>query len=310
MVRTCRLPSRELGEPYYLQFEPGSGIYSERWTEFDANGVLYNGAYNSVSIAQYALHCYDKAHAGDRDARAAFLCQAAYLREAQHPDGSYPYAYGHADFCLGPGWISAMSQGEACSVFLRAFALTKDQQYLDCAIAALKPLEYNTEAGGATYMSNNDTFFEEVAGMPTHILNGHLCAAFAVWEACEYGIASRRLQELHEAAIDTLVRWLPLYDDRGWSFYDLGIQARAKRHYVPITYHQTHIVQLRVYAAMTGREEFAAMANRWEESLQRWDVRARVWSDGAKRLAESAFRRMRKTPNGPWRVLHGTSAEH
>jgi hypothetical protein len=203
-----------------------------------------------------------------------------------------------------------MAQGEACSVFLRAFALTNEQRYAECAIEALKPLERSTDAGGATYMRDNDVFFEEVAGVPTHILNGHLWAAFAVWEACEYGFASSALRELHEASIETLLRWLPLYDDRGWSFYDLGVQAGTKRHYVPITYHQTHIVELRVYAAMTGRAQFAAMARRWEESLHRWDVRARVWSDGAKRLAESAFRRMRKTPNGPWRVLHGTSAEH
>lgn len=306
MQRKYHLPARTPGEPYYLCFEPGGGIFGERWNQFDTAGVLHKGSYNPVSIAQYALYCHEKAYAGDAAARTAFFRQVEFLRSAQRPDGSFPYDVGHSAFSLAPGWISAMSQGEAASVFLRAFSMDGDEAYLSCAAAALRPLERSTEDGGATFMHRNGVFFEEVAGLPTHILNGHLCAAFAVWEACEYGFASPELRRLHEAAVETLARWLPLYDDGGWSFYDLGRRRNVKRYYVPITYHQTHIVQLKVYAAMTGRREFADMAERWEHGMAEWSVRARVLRDAAERLANRALRSVRNAPAGPWYVKHGT----
>lgn len=309
MVRKCSIPRRELGEPYYASFEPGGGIFGEYWNSFDASGVLHKGEYNPVSIAQYALYCHERLYAGDESARAPFFRQVNYLRDALQPGGALPFSFPHLEFGLSSGWISGMSQGEASSVFLRAFALTNDDCYIDCARKALEPLEHNAEAGGATYMRGNDVFFEEVPGLPTHILNGHLWAAFAVWEACEYGFATPKLRALHEQSIETLIRWLPLYDDDGWSFYQLGSRTE-KRRYVPITYHQTHINQLLVYAEMTGREEFTAMAECWRRGLQRWDVRARVWRDSTARLCEAAVRRSGLRPPGPWRVMHGPSTEH
>lgn len=309
MVRTYRLPQCTLGEPYYIRWEPGGGIYGEYWNSFDSEGVLRKGDYNPVSIAQYALHCYERAYAGDNDANARFMRQVRFLGDALQDDGSLRFEFGHSDFGLGPGWISGMSQGEASSVFLRAFALTNEQRYLDYAALALKPLERSTSAGGATYMHGNDVFFEEVPDVPTHILNGHLFAAFAVWEACEYGYASKELRELHEAALDTLARWMPLYDDRGWSFYDLSAGMNKQRHYVPITYHQIHIAQLRVYAAMTGNSVFSDMADRWQDGMADFHVRTRVICDAAQRLANSASRRARKAPVGPRHVIHGTAVD-
>jgi hypothetical protein len=307
MVRRYRLPQRVLGEPYYAYFEPGGGIFGESWNSFDSAGVLYKGEYNPVSIAQYGLYRYEDAYGGDAGARTAFFRQVEYLRTLVRPDGTIPFSFPLPDFELGPGWISGMLQGEACSLFLRAFALTADDAYLADARAVLEPLERSAEAGGATYMRGGDVFFEEVPGLPTHILNGHLWTAFGVWEACEYGFASQTLRELHAASIETLVRWLPLYDADGWSFYQLGSRG-AKRRYVPITYHQTHINELRIYAAMTGRKEFGEMAERWRRGLDRTDVRVRVWRDSAERLAEAAARRIARVSPGPWR-LHGIT-EH
>lgn len=303
MVRRCRLPAGTMDEPYYVSFEPGGGLYGERWNRFDENGVLFKGAYHPVSIAQYALYCYERLHAGDTSAREPFLRQVEYLARAQQPDGTYPYPFAHPAYDLEPGWISGLAQAEAFSLFIRAFAVTQRDEYLDRARAALGSFEREAGARGITFTNARDVFFEEMPGRPTHILNGHLSAGFAAWEAERYGFASRTLRELHEASIETLVRWLPYFDDDGWSFYQLAVRGDAKRRYVPITYHQSHINLLRVYAAMTGRREFEEMSARWLRGLNRWDVRARVWRDSSEWVLDTAVRRLRKTPAGPWRWL-------
>jgi hypothetical protein len=303
MERKCRLPVGRMDEPYFVSFDPGSGLFGERWDAFDASGVLCKGAYNAVSIAQYALYCYERFCQGDDAARAAFLRQVAYLCAAQQSDGTYRYDFPHQAYGVAPGWISGLAQGEAFSVFLRAYALTKRGEFLDRGHAALSSFERAVENGGVTYVCGDDVFFEEMPGRVTHILNGHVSAAFAVWEAIRYGIATPALQQLHDRAIDTLVRWLPLYDADGWSFYELAVQGNRKRRYVPITYHQTHIAVLHVYAAITGRAEFARMSERWRRGLNRWDVRARVWRDSMEWVAESAVRRLYRAPAGSWRSL-------
>lgn len=303
MVRRCRLPLGRLGEPYPVSFDPGAGIFGERWNSFDANGILFKGAYHPVSIAQYALYCYERFSDGEATARDAFLRHADFLRDAQQSGGTYPYPFPHPAYDVPAGWISGLAQAEAFSVFVRAYALTNDAEYIDRARAALAPLERNAGAGGVTFMRGDDVFFEEMPARPTHILNGHLSCAFSVWEAMQYGLASNALAELHEASIRTLIKWLPLYDDNGWSYYELAVLGDGKRRYVPITYHQTHINQLRVYAAMTARAEFAGMSDRWRRGLDQWSVRARVWRDSIEWVAQSTIRRLRHAPAGTWRSV-------
>jgi hypothetical protein len=302
MVRRCRLPEGRLGEPYYVSFEPGAGIFGEQWTGFDKRGVLWSGQYNPVSIAQYALHCYEQLSTGDAGARERFLRQAAYLRDAQQENGAYVYAFAHPRYGLEPGWLSGLAQGEAASVLFRAYAITNDDAYLNAAMRALEPYTRDLAHAGISYMRGNDVFFEELAGCPVHILNGHISAAFALWEAQHYGFASTELCNVHAAAIETLVRWLPHYDAGGWSFYQLALRG-GNRHYAPITYHQTHINFLRVYAAMTGRPEFEAMSRRWRRGLDRWDVRMRVWLDGVSWIGEVAALRLRRGATPPWQPM-------
>jgi D-glucuronyl C5-epimerase C-terminus len=97
--------------------------------------------------------------------------------------------------------------------------------------------------------------------------------------------------------MQTLIQWLPLYDDNGWSYYQLAAR-KGERHYASIFYHYTHIAQLNVFAAMTGCEQFRVFADRWRTGLNRVDVRRRVWKDSAKWLAQSVRRRVRTPRHG------------
>lgn len=296
MSRSYRLPSDYIGQPYYIAWSGAPRPKGEGWNEatFYDDGVLKIGAYrNPVQISQYALTQYALAYDGHAMARARFLAQADWLVSAQRLDGGYEYPIPLAAYNAKPGWLSGMAQGEAASVLLRAFSLTKDVRYRDAGLRALAPLRRDVRQGGASFLRDGAVFFEEVAATPEcHILNGHIYAAFAVWEYVRFGLGDADLALLHAGAVRTLQRWLPAFDAGGWSCYDLAIDDEGRRHYAPLWYHHFHIAQLRVYAVMTATPQFAAMAERWCNALDRTDVRARVWRYNAKSLARSFRRRV------------------
>lgn len=49
---------------------------------------------------------------------------------------------------LPPGWYSAMAQGQAMSLLVRAYLLTHDAKYLKAAVEAMKLFEISSEQGG------------------------------------------------------------------------------------------------------------------------------------------------------------------
>lgn len=306
MNRRYRLPSGELQQPYYIYYP--SGLIPDRpWPEvrFDFDGVAVTSeGHNPVTIGQYALYSHERLLRNVSGSRDVFLAQSRFLRDHQREDGAYPYETASPEYRAESGFISAMAQGLAASVLARAFALTDDSSYRDAAIRALGPLKRDVKSGGASYIRNGEVFFEEVAtDDPCHILNGHLFAAFGIYDLSRFDSVDGELEDLHRAAIKTLERWLPRYDVRGWSYYHLAVRDGDIRHLAHLAYHQLHIAQLNVYAAMTGVAGFASMAARWQRSLDDYKMRARVWLDSASWLMEVSSERAGLIRRGPWRPI-------
>lgn len=305
MTRGYRLPTRELGEPYFISWSPAPRPVGEGWDNapFATDGVIdINTFRNPVQIAQYALYQYALAHAGDDAARERFLAQARYLASAQRDDGGYEYPISLPAYSAKPGFLSCMPQGEVASVLLRAFALTRGEHFLERGLRSLAPLRRDLADGGASYVRGGDTFYEEVAAEPAcHILNGHLYADFGVWEYVTHGFADDDLVRLHRDAVETLDRWIERFDADGWSCYDLAVDDDGRRHFAPLWYHQFHIAQLRVYSAMTGNEKFGAIAERWNRALNDAGVRGSVWAYNAGSLARAVRRRVQRRPVAAFR---------
>jgi heparosan-N-sulfate-glucuronate 5-epimerase len=297
MSRRYRLPSDDLAQPYYI-------VWDLSWCGLDAEGVRSTrGTYNPVSIAQYGLYCYGEFVAGNEELRQPFLRQAQFLRSYQRQDGTLPYWSAFPRHSLSLPWISAMAQGEAASLFLRAYSLTSERSYLDAALLAVESLKVDVAKSGASFIRGNAVFFEELASSePVHILNGHLFAAFGVWELCRFGFGDSDLQRLHECAVQTLVRWLNLFDGSDWSYYQLALNARGSRFYAPITYHQYHIAQLYVFEAMTGVKAFGERARRWHAGLDDPKLHLRVWLDSVRFFADGAHRQVTKSLDA-WRPI-------
>lgn len=281
---------------YYVEWFADSGVYGEEWDGRPRDGdgvVLTQGvpAYHPIGIAQYALHCYGRwLERGDRVARESFLAQARWLQQNQRRvglvDGCYPFPFPWPKYRAASGWLSAMAQGEAISVLLRADWLAPGVGFADAARAAARPFDSAIERGGVVFKDGRDVFLEECAVLPApHILNGCIFALWGLWELEQFDPQSRR-QALIDAVLQTLLRWIGDFDTGWWSRYSLQRSSGGREHLATLKYHAFHIAQLRVLAEMTGEERFARVAERWEGYVSRGASRARLLLETALSLPE------------------------
>lgn len=284
--------------PYYIEWDPGAGTYGEDWNsaQRDRRGVLMSdGTYYPIDVAQYALHRFGVWSArGDMQALDDFLNQARWLRENQEPDGAtagtYRFYKAWRKYGAAPGWCSAMAQGEAISVLLRAERLQPGHGFGDAALCAARPFFQLIPRGGVVWSDGNGVFLEEVANAhAAHILNGCIFALWGAWELHAH-TGDRHLSVLIERVVATLLAWLDRYDTGWWSRYSLLRSARGRPHIATLKYHAFHIAQLRVLAAMFGESGFTTVAERWESYIHSAASRRLVWTDSAASLYDRAVK--------------------
>src|SRR6185437_8467319 len=108
MTRGYRLPTRVLGEPYFIRWTGEPKPLGEGWNtaSFDDDGLLRTGSFrNPVSISQFALSQYEDALEGNILARNTFTRHAQWLAQAQDSNGGYAYPIALAQYDAAPGWL-------------------------------------------------------------------------------------------------------------------------------------------------------------------------------------------------------------
>jgi D-glucuronyl C5-epimerase C-terminus len=281
--------------PYYVEWDPGEGVYGEDWhgAPRDGEDVLLSAparAYHPIRIAQFALHRFDLWYfTRDSTARADFLAQARWLRDKQQSDGVrglYRFDFPWRKYGAAAGWCSAMAQGEAISVLLRADAAAPWSGYGDAAVRAAEPFFSDIADGGVVWRSGRDVFFEEIANEhAAHVLNGCIFALWGVWELWKRS-GDDRLAPVVESCVDTLRRWVSRFDTGWWTRYSLMLTAGHKAHVATLKYHQFHIAQMHVLAQMFGEPQFEEAARRWESYVDRPASRSRVLASALRSLPE------------------------
>lgn len=240
-----------------------------------------------------AAHCGHLAHAwtlAGNDGKDLVIVNANKLIYMQDERGAfqYPFAwrYYHYKEDFQPGWTSAMAQGQAMSLFSRAYRMTGDKKYLIAGKKALDYLLTPVSAGGVmTTMADIDTslgnfiFFEEFPTKPAnYTLNGYIFSLLGLYDwsqfdaAKDYGQAEAR--KYFARGIDTLKRILPYYDIGGITAYDLGFLTFKQPTKVKGGYHMLHTFQLHVLYELTKEPIFKRYEEKWlgyarEASAQR-----------------------------------------
>jgi heparosan-N-sulfate-glucuronate 5-epimerase len=223
-----------------------------------------------IPIAQAALGYWDLRIEGAPVERE-FLGLADWLLEQRQPaaGGSvWRTEFAVPKYGLGPGWISAMAQGQAISVLLRAQRLSGEERYLEAAREALPPLLTPVAEGGVQRTLDGATVLEEYpTAAPLAVLNGWIFALFGVHElALVDGDGEAR--ELFERSAAGVVELLPRYDAGWWSLYSLARHGGAADLAKPF-YQRLHPVLLEALALIHPDPALPACAARWRAQLTR-----------------------------------------
>ncbi len=286
----------ELGE-YYMQFTAKAdyaGVYDESGIPLlDYHGKI-GVQYNPIAIAQYGLGNYNLfRRRGDPARRQKFFLTADWLCSHLETNAhglavwNHHFDWEYRDRLKAP-WFSALAQGQGISVLVRADREVRahgesvglrgsgyDSRYLEAARCALACFYKPVEHGGVAFTDNRgDLWFEEyIVSPPTHILNGFIWASWGIYD---YFLATRdsSAQHLFSRAVETLLHNLDRYDLGFWSLYELA--GTRLPMVASAFYHRLHIVQLRVMHRLTGEQEFARVADRWENYTRSASNRTRA----------------------------------
>src|SRR6185312_6253992 len=122
-----------------------------------------------------------------------------------------------------PPWISAMTQGEAVSLFLRAAPENDSPEELFSAAArAVMPLLEPSPV--VTRTPEGPVLQEYPTTPPAHVLNGWIFGLWGLYDLAATGQrdpipaeVARRASSAFEAGVSALGARLPRYDAWGWS---------------------------------------------------------------------------------------------
>lgn len=296
--------------PYMIDMYP---LLSLPFGHLDKEGVLYNtantvhsGTYHATSIAQYALALWNEYLKSEaHEHRVAFLTQARWLLKHEvrfsAETGGWPISFELPAYQVSQPWLSALTQGNVISVFIRAYQLTDEISFLQAAQRAVHIFTLDILDGGVQAPVGEDgIFFEEVAVYPAaHILNGYMLAVFGLYDYVAL-TQDKNIEVLIQKSVETLHTLLVDFDAGYWTRYDLLHNRLA-----PKFYHALHITLLQALASYSGCEHCAQLAARWE-SYQRSHLcrlryfltsRAVAWNKRKmKPLLRRLFFRMRRDP--------------
>jgi hypothetical protein len=295
--------------PYALNME---SLLTLPFGTLDERGVLYNRAvgknhpaiYHPTSIAQYALAQWNTyLHGRDEQHKRAFLVQARWLVEHEvsldNGAGGWPLPFSVREYNTSPMWLSALTQGNAISVLIRAYQVTGEDAFLHTAQRAILTFQQEIcDDGVAVSFGEHDLFFEEVASYPAaHVLNGYILALFGLYDYAIY-TGDTHIDALIKRSLATLHTLLDKFDLGYWSCYDLRYLTPA-----PLFYHALHVTLLEALARFSGCEHCAALAVRWDNyqksraSLLRYFVVSRClrYCRGLQHVAARIFQK--ETPH-------------
>jgi hypothetical protein len=169
----------------------------------------------------------------------------------------FPFSYG-----MDPPWRSNLAQAKALDALAKAHQVTNNHTYLDAAGSLLNSFFVEVKDGGVALKSARDGWwFEQHANNDvknaSRVLNGMISSLLDIHAYYEY-TNDMSAKFLFDKGILALKKTLPLYDDNGWSYYDIH-KKPAKP-----TYHLMHIRLLDALSNITGEKIFERFRDRWE----------------------------------------------
>jgi heparosan-N-sulfate-glucuronate 5-epimerase len=222
---------------------------------------------NPIDIAQLGLGAFQMA---DRSPEWSSVARSAAQWIANDLDGdgglAFRFAMPHT-FLLSPPWYSAMAQGEAASLLVRASEAFGEVEFAEAAMRACRLLT-DPQFRLIDQTPDGPVLQEYPIEPPPHVLNGWIFALWGLYDVGQLGRVDSAVANVASDAFDlgvrTLCRRLPLYELRllGWSRYDLYPHRIV--HVASPFYHRLHIAQLAATARLRpDLSDLTTTADRW-----------------------------------------------
>ena len=251
----------------------------------DGDGVImlnYHGSiglqYNPNAIAQQALGYYDKYLENPiGEWKDAFLTQANYfLRHGRMVQDDillweYNFPFEMRNHLSAP-WRSALAQGQAVSVLIRAHQITGDDIYAEMAHRGYRAFHFlaREHEGGVLDDQNGFIWLEEyIVQPPNHVLNGFI---WALWGVRDYAVyfKDEHAESLFRECLKTLESNLKNYDLGFWTSYDWPQGYDKNLPVMPssLYYQRLHSIQMLACYNLTGKKFFLDYHKKWQTYLE------------------------------------------
>jgi hypothetical protein len=231
-----------------------------------ADGSLYD---HPAAQAQFVVNSLANFRlSGDpRDLEGAIANGERLLLHAEERDGAifFPYPFDfelHGRGTLRALWYSGMAQGIALSGFVRLWEVTAEPRWLEAADRTFNSFLVDRQSGRPwfTVVDGGLLWFEEYPWSPLdHTLNGHIFAAYGLWD---YWRVTRRADAalLLRGALTTALEVADAVRVPGdVSRYCIGLYCQLAGSVNP-RYHRVHIGQYETLSRLTGEPRFAQLA--------------------------------------------------
>src|SRR4051794_19853725 len=129
----------------------------------------------AIQLIQLALGWWERHVAGEDAARERFLSLCRTIEERSISEGRatlWPVNVTVPKYELAPGWFSALPQGQAASVFVRAHLVAGDDRYAELAGRAIEPFLTPDSSSLVSQTDRGPLLEEAPSSPPSHILNG------------------------------------------------------------------------------------------------------------------------------------------
>jgi hypothetical protein len=232
----------------------------------EVNGKLIGYQRNPVTTSLKANKFYEMYKKDNTESsKIYFLNNANWLVNNLVKKRNYAllqYDFPLATYSLNPPWYSAMANGLALQVLVKAHEITHDSKYLIAAKNLLNAFFIEVNDGGITYKdSSNEWWYEEYAtndknAMVSRVLNGMMYAVLGIYDYYKYtNDADAKL--LFDKGVNSIKKEISKYNDNGYSYYDLLGNPAGK-------YHQIHADLTKQLYILTGEPIFNKYYELWK----------------------------------------------
>ncbi len=238
------------------------------WVDYTtiSDGKAIGFQRNPVTTVAQANEFYDNYKSNNNESsKTYFLNNVNWLVNNAVQKEKYallPYNFPIPHYNLYPMWYSAMANGQALQVLIKAHEMTQDLRYLIAAKSLLNAFFIEVKGGGITYKdSPNEWWYEEYASngkyvKNSRVLNGMLFTVLAIYDYYKYtNDADAKL--LFDKGVNSIKKELSKYNNNGYSYYDLLGNPAGK-------YHQTHVILTKKLYDLTGLAIFKEYSEFWK----------------------------------------------